>query len=145
MFESREGKQLKKGMLVGIHFNSTRKDFSVVEMKSLRTVGKVIGYISKGILSNGYPLVMKGNQRIVRETKQKNRHAFLVGHWEGFEADSHSITEQVYYNPHKVDSFIDYDLFHSEGIVKEINSSYQFHFDLIKNEKEIKPIIKYLL
>jgi hypothetical protein len=145
MFESREGKQLKKGMLVGIHFNSTRKDFSVVEMKSLRTVGKVIGYISKGILSNGYPLIMRSSQRIVRESKQKNRHAFLVGYWEGFKADSDSITGQVYYNPHKVDSFIDYDLFHNEGITKEINSSYQFHFDLIKDKKEVKPVIKYLL
>ena len=144
MFESREGKQLKKGMLVAIHFNSTRKDYSVVEMKSLKTVGKVIGYITKGILSNGYPLIMKSSQRVVRESKQKNRHAFLVGYWEGFEVDSHSITGQVYYNPHKVDSFIDYDLY-KKGITKEINSSYQFHFDLIKNEKKIKPIIKYIL
>ena len=143
MFESREGKQLKKGMLVAVHFNSTRKDFSVVEMKSLKTVGKVIGYITKGILSNGYPLIMKSSQRVVRESKQKNRHAFLVGHWEGFEVDT-DLTNQLYYNPHKVDSFIDYDLY-EKGIIKEINSSYQFHFDLMKKEKEIKPIIKYVL
>lgn len=143
MFESREGKHLKKGMLVAIHFNSTRKDFSVVEMKSLKTVGKVIGYITKGVLSNGYPLIMKSSQKVVRQTKQKNRHAFLVGYWEGFEVDT-DLTKQVYYNPHKVDSFIDYDLY-KNGIIKEINSSNQFHFDLIKNEKEIKPIIKYTL
>jgi hypothetical protein len=144
MFESREGKQLKKGMLVGIHFNSTRNNFSVVEMKSLRTLGKVIGYIKKGVLTDCYSLIMKGNQRIVRESKQKNRHAFLVGHWEGFETDT-NLTKQLYYNPHKVDSFIDYDLFHIEGIEKEINSCYEFHFDLINQEKEIKPIIKYIL
>jgi len=145
MFESREGKQLKNGMLVGVHFNSTRKDYSVLEMKSLRTAGKVIGYVKKGVLLNGYPLILNSSQKKVKATKQKNRHAFLVGYWHGFNIDADNITGQLYYNPHKVECFVDYDLYNEKGIIKEIESCYQFHLDLIHNENIIKPIVKYIL
>jgi hypothetical protein len=145
MFESREGKQLKEGMLVAIHFNSTRKDFSVIEMKSFKTLGKVIGYITEGVLMNGYSLIMKSGQSSVRQSKVKNRHAFLVGYWKGFEHDCLKFDGQLYYNPLKLSCFVDYSSFNNDDTIKEIKQAYYYHFDLIKNKKEVKPIIKYIL
>ena len=147
MFTSRQGKKLEKGMLVGIHFNAHRKDYSVVEMKSARTAGKVLGYIDEGILSNCYTVIGKSGQKAVRESNVKNRHAFLVGYWNGLESDSDSdsdsVTGQVYYNPHKVDTFIDYDQF-KDGHIQEINDTQEFHFNLDISEKGIKPVISYV-
>jgi hypothetical protein len=147
MFESREGKQLKENMLVAIHFNSTRKDYSVLEMKSFKTLGKVIGYISKGVLMNGYSLIGKSGQANVRQSKKKNRHSFLVGYWKGFEHDDLKFDGRLYYNPLNLETncFIDYDLFFNENKIKEINTSYYYHFDLIGKDKEVKPLIKYIL
>jgi hypothetical protein len=143
MFESREGKQLRKGMLVGLHFNAKRKDYSIVEMKSLRTAGKVLGYVKKGKVSNGYQVVGKAGQKDVRESNQKNRHAFLVGTWEGFDLEN-SIDGKIYYNPHILENFVDYDLFIKEGEVKEIDEKKFIQFDLLEENGNIKPLVSYI-
>lgn len=142
MFESREGKELKKGMLVGLHFNAKRNDYSVVEMKSLKTAGKVLGYVKRGKVKNGYTLIGKAGQKEVRNSKQKNRHAFIVGTWEGFEL-TENMDRKVYYNPHILKTFVDYDLFLNYAIVKEVEESEYFQFDLVEEFGKIKPIVTY--
>lgn len=143
MFESREGKQLKKGMLVAIHFNAKRKDFSVVEMRSLKTAGKVLGYVQKGKIKNGYSLIGNAGQINVRKTNVKNRHAFLVGIWEGFDL-IYSIDGLLYYNPYEVNTFVDYELFFDKGEIKEILESDYFQFDLMEVNNKILPVVSYI-
>jgi hypothetical protein len=143
MFESREGKEIKVGMLVGLHFNAKRKDYSIVEMKSLRTAGKVLGYVKKGKVSNAYQVVGKAGQKDVRESKQKNRHAFLVGTWEGFDLEN-IVDGLIYYNPHILENFVDYNLFFDEGEIKEIDEKKYIQFDLLEDDGNIKPIVSYI-
>ena len=143
MFESREGKVLRTGMLVGLHFNAKRLDYSVVEMKSLRTAGKVLGYVKRGKLGNGYQVIGKSGQKEVRESKQKNRHAFLVGTWLGYELENKT-DGKIYYNPHILENFVDYDLFIKEGEVQTIEEKKYIQFDLLEENGKIKPIVTYV-
>ena len=143
MFESREGKNLKNGMLVGLHFNAKRKDYSIVEMKSLKTAGKVLGYVTRGKIKDGYSVIAKSGQKDVKKTKQKNRHAFLVGTWEGFELEN-IVDGHVYYNPHILENFVDYDSFIREGEVNEIKEKKYIQFDLLEDNGIIKPNVTYI-
>jgi hypothetical protein len=93
------------GKLVGVHWNAHRKTFSIVEMKSKNTLGKVIGYSDYVTLENCYPLILKSEQKKVREGEHKNRHAFIIGNVVDFDINAYSNT--LYYNPNNVNSFVD--------------------------------------
>ena len=74
--------------------------------------GKVIAHARTIILSGCKFKVSKAGQAKVRATRQKNVHAGVQGQWDG-EIDPHlpvacEATRVVYYNPYKVDTFVEY-------------------------------------
>ena len=105
-FRPRLNRSIRKGDLVGVHWNSHTSEWSIVSFKSRRTSDKVVGYADQVVLSDVTFYVSKSGQRKVRNESVKNRHAFVVGRLESFD-----ITEELpgtaYYNPYKVDTFVD--------------------------------------
>lgn len=99
------------GKLVAVHWNVRDKTFSIVEMKSKHSLGRVIGYSDYVTLENCYPVISKSGQKKVREGEHKNRHAFVVGNVVDFDINVFSNT--LYYNPKNVDSFVDKGLYMS--------------------------------
>ena len=85
---------------VDVYFNLTKRVFSV------RQNGLVINHKRSLMLKDAKFIVSeKGRQRVLKE-RRKNVHAIVRG--EPVAAGSITEPRQAYYNPYKVDSFVDY-------------------------------------
>lgn len=104
-FVSRKGRTLENGQLVGVHFNSHRKTFSIVLMSSRKTVKHVLGYSDQITLVDCTTKIDKSKQQSVRKTGVKDRHAYIVGYIENLKAEQ--LGYNVYYDPNLVDDFVD--------------------------------------
>lgn len=138
-FVSRNGRILKKGQLVGVHWNSHKEVYSIVEFKSRNTAGLVIGYASSVTLINCTVKIDSSKQKTVREKNRKDRHAFIVGYVEDINQKK-ELTKKIYYNPYKVDSFVDKDLF-EKGEVKPLSRLKRVHMN--SNFQNNKPYVTY--
>lgn len=105
-------RKVEKGQLVALHWNSHKNVFSIVEMKSKRTLGMVLGYCKQATLTKAYTKIDASKQKTVRETEVKDRHAFIVGYLENFKKEQ--LPNRIYYNPHLVDDFVDGNSFFKE-------------------------------
>lgn len=87
------------GRRVFVYRNLTKKCLSI------KCNGRVVGHAHTVQLLNVEFRVQRGGQRRVRTSGHKNVHAGVVGILTGFKPlGTH--TTQVYYNPHKVDTFV---------------------------------------
>ena len=75
-FISRNGRILEKGQLVGVHWNSHKNVYSIVEFKSRNTAGLVNGYAMSVTLFNCTVKIDKSKQKTVRE--KTGMHSLLV-------------------------------------------------------------------
>ncbi|MBG9732275.1 hypothetical protein ABD87_22890 [Lysinibacillus sphaericus] len=105
-FEPRLNRSIEQGDLVGVHWNLRKNTWSIVAMKSRKSVGLVVGYANAIILENVTFHIDKIKQASVREKGAKDRHAFVVGKIVDLNINE-KLTMELYYNPFKVDSFVD--------------------------------------
>jgi len=138
-FISRNGRILEKGQLVGIHWNSHKNVYSIVEFKSRNTAGLVIGYAMSVTLLNCTVKIDKSKQKTVREKNRKDRHAFIVGYVEDIN-QKEELTNKIYYNPYRVESFVDKDLF-EKGELKYLSRLKRVHMNY--NFQSNKPEVTY--
>lgn len=93
-------------MRVRVYFNLQKKLFSVVDTKT----GRVVDHVSNLTLSNvRFTVRESGRQRVIKE-RRKNVHAFVVGDWFRFPADTQEMVRDVHlvsYNPYKGPHFYD--------------------------------------
>ncbi len=144
-FTSRYGRTIDKETLVGVHWNAHKKVWSIVEMKSRKTVGLVRGYASQVTLRDVTTHIDKSKQRMVVKYGTKDRHAFLVGYIEDLEFES--LEKNIYYNPKMVKNFVDAQEFMSN--LKQLKTCEVPHiehvsrasldFDFNKN----RPVVTY--
>lgn len=129
-FISRKGRVVVKGQLVGVHWNSHQNVFSVVEFKSRRTAGKVLGYVDRITLTDCTVKIDKSKQKSVRENNRKDRHAFIVGYVQDIGVVQ-KFENGIYYNPYKLDSFVDAIKFSCGNVeyieqMERVNLDYDF-------------------
>ena len=95
---------------VKIYRNLTKRCWSVASMQQ-PNYGLIVGYENHTILKNCNFIVGENSrQRVLRE-RSKNVHAWIVGHgvdMSSFKVDKRKL-KSAYYNPYKVDSFIDFE------------------------------------
>lgn len=114
-FTPRNNRTIQQGDLVAVHWNSHQNTWSIVEMKSQKTIGLVKGYAHELTLTNAVTFkIDKTKQRTVIEHGAKDRHAFVIGYIESFEVDT-TMNQELYYNPFKVRSFVDKSQFLTLG------------------------------
>jgi len=136
---SRNGRILEKGQLVGVHWNSHKNVYSIVEFKSRNTAGLVIGYAMSVTLLNCTFKIDRSKQKAVREKNRKDRHAFIVGYIEDINQKK-ELSNKIYYNPYKVDSFVDKDLF-EKGEIKYLSRIKRVHMN--SDFQNNKPDVTY--
>lgn len=136
MFVSRMNRELKIGQLVAVHFNSHKKTFSIVEMRSRSTLGVVLGYSNSITLNNCWVKIDKSKQNNVKNTGVKDRHAYIIGYVKNFA--SIEFEKQIYYDPKKLDSFVDRDLY-LKGCTCYLKNMKVVNLKLIDS----KPIVTY--
>lgn len=125
--------------LVGVHWNSHQDTFSIVKLKSKRSVGTVIGYADYVELENCYTFIEKSKQKVVREQGRKERHAFICGYIKSF--DYKYFDNGVYYNPKKLDNFVDAVDFLHFGTINYIRTMDKV--GMAKNHDVNKPMVTY--
>jgi hypothetical protein len=98
-------------MKVKVYRNLHKDLFSIVSVKT----GKVIAHSYAVELKNAQFRVQPAGREKVRETKQRNVHAYVTGELVAMSetAPSHLLWEYIdwsdaYYNPYRCDTFIDY-------------------------------------
>lgn len=104
-FTPRLDREIQLGQLVGIHWNSHQNVYSVVEFKSRKMVGKVLGYVDRITLADCTVKIDISKQISVRKLNRKDRHAFIVGCIESV-GKKEKLPNGIYYNPYKLDSFV---------------------------------------
>ena len=137
-FEPRLNRTIEKGDLVGIHWNVRKNTWSIVAMKSRKSVGLVVGYANTITLENVTFHIDKIKQASVREKGAKDRHAFVVGEILDLNINE-DLTRELYYNPFKLDSFVD---------KTEFNNNKREYLTNIKTATffyDGKPIVKYTI
>ncbi|MDY7043649.1 hypothetical protein RVS70_05460 [Virgibacillus sp. M23] len=107
IFTPYKDRKISIGQLVAVHWNAHKKTFSIVEMKSRNSIGKVLGYASHITLEGCYFKIDKSKQKKTIETGVKDRHAFVVGRIK--DLNNIRFEKNIYYNPKKVKSFVDYE------------------------------------
>lgn len=132
LFTPRFDRTIERGCLVGVHWNKHQEVWSIVAMKSRKSIGLVVGYADEITLKNVTFHIEKSKQAKVRELGSKDRHAFVVGEIVSFTATALQGVEELYYNPFKVDTFVD----KANGIVMESVEAVSMTFDQ-------KPVVKY--
>jgi hypothetical protein len=126
-------------MTVAVHWNSRDKLYSIVHMKSKHSEGLVIGYSENITLENCYVHIRKSEQLKVRNGTHKNRHAFICGTIVDFEPNA--FANKLYYNPRKLDSFVEQYAYIEHGIIDYID-----HMDyvaLAKIQSKNKPFVTF--
>lgn len=98
-------------MKVFVYRNLRKKCYSIKALEGAMK-GRVIAHVNTATLTECRFKVSKAGQAKVRATRQKNVHAGVQGQWDGtlnphLPVDCES-TRVVYYNPYKVDTFVDY-------------------------------------
>lgn len=130
LFQPKEERTIERGCLVGVHWNSHRNMWSIVGMKSRKSIGVVLGYCEEITLQDVTFHIEKSKQTKVREYGAKDRHAFVVGKLVNFTFED--MDGELYYNPFKVDNFVcKSDYKHKESV------------EAVSLKFEQKPIVKY--
>jgi len=96
-------------MKVAAYWNLHKNIFSI-QSREKENYGKVISHVNSVVIALPKFVVRQAGREKVLETKQKNVHAFIVGHLlpGEFIAPSNQPT-LVYYNPHKFNTFVKAD------------------------------------
>lgn len=139
LFQSRNNRKIVDGQLVGVHWNAHKNCWSIVEMKSRKSTGVVLGYASNLTLEDATFLIVKSKQKKVRDTGTKDRHAFVVGKITSFECIDDKLEMPLYYNPYKVDDFVDGYSFHLKGKVLELEKARKVNMRDVNS----KPVVTY--
>jgi hypothetical protein len=139
-FTSREGREVVQGQLVGVHWNSHRACWSIVEFKSRNTIGRVLGYADQVTLDNCTVKIDQAKKKKLLETGVKDRHAFIVGE---FITCGHIeiLPRPIYYNPAKLESFVDARKYFS-GVHEYIKN--MFRVNMNYDFKAGRPVVTYL-
>lgn len=137
MFKSRNGRKVEKGQLVGVHYNAHRNTWSVVEMKSRKTVGLVLGYTDAISLIKCTVKIDKAKQRLVRNKQHKDRHAFIVGYVDDI-GKFEILENSIYYNPYKLESFVD-----ATSYLFNRKAEYLEYMERVNLQKKENPIVTY--
>ena len=140
-FTPRLGRTLDKNTLVGVHWNAHKNCWSIVAMKSRKTVGLVLGYCQEITLRDVTAHIDKSKQKKVLEspTQAKDRHAFMVGYIE--ELGYTELEKNIYYKPQAVKSFVDAETWFTKG-----EASYIEHVKSVSmkwNWEKNHPVVKY--
>lgn len=138
-FIPRENRTVTPTTLVGVHWNSHKHVWSIVEMKSRRTVGKVLGYADEVTLRDVTFHIDRAKQKSVLERGVKDRHAFIVGYIENFRYEP--LNDIAYYNPYKVSRFVSGKAFLEEGRVEILDRVSRL--SMTYNLKEGHPVTTY--
>jgi hypothetical protein len=128
-----------KGMHVATHWNVRDKTFSIVQMNSRYSEGRVIGYSNYLTLENCYPFVKRSEQVKVQEGGHKTRHAFIVGNIVDFNINAFS--NIVYYNPQLLDSFVDKVTYKEHGVIQYLKSMDRVGLATVQSKKI--PLVTY--
>ena len=96
-------------MKVAAYWNLHKNIFSI-QSREKENYGKVISHVNSVVIALPKFVVRQAGREKVLETKQKNVHAFIVGHLlpGEFITPSNQPT-LVYYNPHKFNTFVKAD------------------------------------
>lgn len=138
-FTPRMGRTLDQETLVGVHWNAHKKVWSIVAMKSRKTVGLVLGYASEVTLRDVTTHIDKTKRKKVLESGVKDRHAFIVGYVESLEFVE--LEKDIYYKPQCVTDFVD-----AEAWMKEKKAQYIERVErasLKWNTEKNRPVVKY--
>lgn len=143
-FTPKEGQaiQIHKGMLVGVHVNSHQNCLSIVAMKSQKSrhsVGLVLGYAQSITLSDCTTHIEKSKQKKVKMLGKKDRHAYIVGYVQDFNAVT--LEKGIYYKPEHVDNFVDAQSYFQNGEILEIGSVRSVNLQVCPNSG--KPQVTY--
>lgn len=106
---------LQLGQLIAFHWNSHKDCYSILEMRSEKTKGNVIGYCDEIEVSDAYIIFDNSKKAYTLRTHKKDRHTFIVGKFKGFNKSNTSYEKILYYNPLKVNTFVDADIYFSTG------------------------------
>mgnify|MGYP006425728179 CR=1 FL=1 len=120
-------------MRVEVYWNLNKKSWSVRALEGERK-GKVVGHIDKLILRDCQFVVQPGGQKRTRKTGQKNVHAFIRGHIDGYHLPFPEKSRQVTYNPFRNDSFIEKDS------REPIHSADQTYFQITDSKPEVAAV-----
>lgn len=105
MINSYKGREVKAGQQVKVYFNLHKKVFSIKDTES----GLVLAHGNNiTLLDATFTVSEAGRLRVIAE-KVKNVHAYVVGTYKGAgdEYCPSDLWSEAYYNPYKVDSFVD--------------------------------------
>lgn len=130
-------RSIEIGQLVALHWNSHKNVYSIVRMKSKKTIGEVVGYCKQATLSNAYTKIELSKQKTVKETSVKDRHAYIVGHLENFEKET--LSHNMYYNPHVVNDFVDAASYFNDKQIVHIENAKRVNLD----HDGIRPVVTY--
>lgn len=140
LFQSRNNRTIVDGQLVGVHWNSHKNCWSIVSMKSRKSTGVVLGYASNITLEDVSFHIDKSKQKYVKENLKKERHAFVVGKIVSFECTDEKIEMPLYYNPLKVDTFVDGISYHARGVVFPLDGAMVTKL----RDEDGKPVVTYI-
>jgi len=139
-FISRNGRELKQGQLVGVHWNSHKNIWSIVEFKTRKTVGLVLGYAEQVTLKNCTVKIDESKKRKALEKGQKDRHAFIVGEIVNC-GKSEKLENSLYYKPSCLKSFVDAEEYFTLNRIDYVErmTAVNLDFDFDQN----KPVVTY--
>lgn len=129
-FQSRLGRSIERGQLVGVHWNKHKEVWSIVAMRSRKVIGLVVGYTDELTLKNVTFHIDRTKQAKVRAEGAKDRHAFVVGEIVDFKYTE--MENELYYNPFKVDTFVSKDDMVELDFVETVSMKF-----------DQKPVVKY--
>lgn len=140
-FESREGRNIDKNSLVGVHWNSHKNCWSIVSMKSRHTTGLVLGYCQEITLRDVTTHIDKSKQKkvLASPTQAKDRHAFMVGYIEDLEFEA--LEKNIYYKPQCVSNFVDAEAWFKHGKAEYIENVDRV--SLKWNQEKNHPVVQY--
>lgn len=105
MIETFKGRELQQGQRVKVYFNLHTHLFSVKDLKTGLVVAHGDNILLEGIQ---FKVSKAGRAKVLRE-KKKNVHAYVIGNFVKAEEGTSKEFKSAYYNPYKVDSFVDAD------------------------------------
>ena len=92
-------------MRVEVYWNLHKNRWSIRSLEN-HNRGKIVGHIDRLILSDCQFVVQPGGQKRTRKTGQKNVHAFVRGHIDGYHLPLPINSQRVTYNPFRDNTFI---------------------------------------
>lgn len=137
-FTSRNGAVITEGQTVAVHWNAHQNCYSIVEMKSANTIGKVLGYADYVTMADVKTKIDKSKKKKSLENMVKDRHTFLVGKilsCGNYDEFAKTRLKQAGYSPRKYDFFFDLDSYLGEDNLIELQHMGAVYLTSHKNQK----------